>query len=315
MPLIQKDSIIGHKDILMFLERVMERNTLAHAYFFVGPEGIGKTFLIEWLVQKLMGPQGLRHPDVFVVERLIEEKTGKQKSFVSVEQMREVRMHMSTSSFLGGWKIVFIKEAEYMNKEAANALLKILEEPPQKRLFLLRASSPESLPLTILSRCQLLRCKPVSEEMITLRLIEDGFSKEEAKKIAVISAGRPGIAFSFAEDIQVREQYEEQRRLFSDLLVSSPAKRLTLLSGLLPKEEQNRQQLAQELLERWESTVRDLLLSSLHLKTNNIGEESSSVEKSSLHWCSVLERIRKVHVVLKQNAHPLIGLEEVLLHL
>ena len=315
MPLIQKDSIIGHKDILTFLERVMEKNTLAHAYFFVGPEGIGKTLLIEWLVQKLMGPQGIHHPDVLVVERLMDEKTGKQKSFVSVEQMREVRMHMSTSSFLGGWKIVFIKEAEYMNKEAANALLKILEEPPQRRLFLLRASSVESLSLTIFSRCQLLRCKPVSEEVITLTLTEEGFSKEEAKKIALIAAGRPGTAFSFAEDIQLREHYQEQKRLFSDLLASSPAKRLTLLSGLLPKEEQNRQHLAQELLERWESIVRDLLLSSLDLKITSIDEKSLSSQKSSLHWCSVLERVHQVRVALRQNSNPLIGLEEVLLHL
>src|SRR3989338_393110 len=107
--------------------------TLPHALLFVGPKGAGKTSVAHQLGKALLG--SLTHPDFLTLERLVDEKTGKRKSQISVEQIRELNARLGLSSLGGGWKVVFIEEATALSMGAVNALLKTLEEPKGKVLF------------------------------------------------------------------------------------------------------------------------------------------------------------------------------------
>ena len=171
--------LIGHDRIQTVFSRMLARETLPHALLFVGPEGVGKTTVAHQLVKTLLG--SLAHPDFQTLERLVDEKTGKRKSQISVEQIRELNARLGLSSLGGGWKVVFIQEAAALSTGAVNALLKTLEEPKGKVLFLLRAGSTDGLPATIVSRCQTMRFSIVSGREIVEGLTKMGFSRADAQ--------------------------------------------------------------------------------------------------------------------------------------
>lgn len=308
--------IFGQEKALSFLKKILKTKNLAHAYLFVGPESIGKTAIAEWFIKQLVGEQGFSHPDVFVLERLVDEKTGKEKRVLTVDQVRSLRASLSLSSFLGGYKVAFIKEADKLNAEAANALLKILEEPPEKTIFLLRASFTEQLPATIVSRCQVLRFALVSSSEIEDKFRQKNFSAQQVHFFALYALGRPGRVFSLIKSPEKQELFEQEAKNFLSLWNSPVYKRLSLVSAWLPKNEQNRQGRALDLLEQWEWMMRDLLLSSLGLTENRFYDLSKEKQTNTpFAWVSALTCLQKARASLLQNGNPVLCLQEVVLKL
>src|SRR3989339_1284075 len=115
-------SIIGHNRIQEVLLRMLEQGTLPHALLFVGSQGLGKTTMAQALIRHLLGSstQVQNHPDYQEVHRLVDEKTEKRKTSISVKQIREVTARLGLTSLSGGWKIVFFEQAQFLSQGAAN---------------------------------------------------------------------------------------------------------------------------------------------------------------------------------------------------
>jgi DNA polymerase-3 subunit delta' len=313
--------IIGHEKVLSFLEKSLKNGQLSHAYLFVGPEGVGRAAVAEWLIKKVLGPSGLSHPDVSVVKRLVDEKTDKIKSEIVVRQIRELRERLAMSGFLGGRKFAFIEEADALNVEAANALLKTLEEPTSDTTLILSALSSDRLLPTIVSRCQIIRFTPVAREKISRVLIERGVPRAEAEALAALSAGRPGYALRLLHDEEARSLEETSVRQFIEVASAPAAARLARAAAWLPKDEANKKEQIKSLLDRWEWLLRDVLLLSSDI--DELAARAAAYpelvylakNKKIDHWSTAIEILREIKDDLTVNVNPTLALEHLFLNL
>lgn len=193
--------ITGHKRIIHILENQIKKDTLSHAYLFLGPSSLGKFTLAKIFSQTLLclsdGDKKLPcgecsscqsflkniHPDFILVKNT--------DGLVSIEAIRELKRQISFLPTLSKRKIVIFEEACYLTPEAQNALLKTLEEPP-KYLILILVAQRENLLPTILSRCTILNFQPISHEEIEKELLKSGASSEKANFLACLSLGQIG---------------------------------------------------------------------------------------------------------------------------
>ncbi len=197
--------IEGHDEIRDLFRRIVASGRLAHAYLFLGPEGIGKRRFALLLSQALqcehrpaeeLDPceecsscrqiKAGTHPDVTVATR------PEDRIEFPIETVRsEIIRPLSMKPTQGRYRIVIADEANTFNEYSANALLKTLEEPPQRSLLILLSTSPELLLPTILSRCQQIWFKPLSPEVISRILVEQGAVSdvETARYFAELAEG------------------------------------------------------------------------------------------------------------------------------
>ena len=196
--------IIGHEDIINMLQVMLKTGRIPHSLLFVGPAGIGKGMVANVLAAALLchdadsRPCGKClscaqleqkvHPDLLVVRP--EGRT------IKIEQIRAVQHEMSLAPYTGRYKVCIIEEAETMTKEAANSLLKVLEEPPGDVVFILVSAARYRLLQTIISRCRLLSFQPIVCKQLAEALIAKGFAAEQAKVAARLSSGRMGTALN-----------------------------------------------------------------------------------------------------------------------
>jgi DNA polymerase-3 subunit delta' len=194
------------------------RGRLHHAWLLCGPEGVGKATFAYRAARRLLGaapdatrgPLGARpddpvsrlisaqaHPDLLVLERLVEN--GKVKKSISVDQARDLPEFFSKSPSQAKARVAIIDAADDLNINAANALLKVLEEPPQNGVLLMVTHAPGRLLATIRSRCRRLVFPVWSEEaLIQLILSRSDVDADEAARIAAMAAGSPGAALGLS---------------------------------------------------------------------------------------------------------------------
>ena len=307
-------SLIGHETAREVLTRALRGEHLAHAYLFVGPDGVGKSTVARALLAAFLqvDPTALEtHPDFVAIERLSDEKTGKEKTQIRVDQVRAVTERLAMSSF-SGRKGVWIEEADRLHPAAANALLKTLEEPQGRVLFLLRASSSESVLPTIASRCQVLRFHLVSKEKMEAGLKMRGLAADEAQAIAAGAAGRPGWALRWTQDRSWRAEMETRVEQVRQLLASSLAARFRLIGEFLPKDEVNKAAVLGQILAVWERGARDRLLVSLGCQELTTQKETD-VSGSAHRWLSTLQAVREARAAVRHNINPQLALEHVAL--
>lgn len=141
--------IIGHQKQLDRLGKAVETSTLSHAYLFAGPVGVGKMTVAKKLAEMVVGPITENfNPDLLEVGLL------QDKSEITIAQIRDLSYKLSLKPYSAQYKVAIIDNAESMNSEAANALLKVLEEPKPNTIIILITSNPNRLPKTIVSRTQ-----------------------------------------------------------------------------------------------------------------------------------------------------------------
>ena len=195
-----------------------ERGRLHHAWLLSGVEGTGKATFAYRAARRLLGaaadpasgPLGARrddpvsrlisaqsHPDLLVLERLVEG--GKTKKSISVDQSRELPEFFSKSPSQAQFRVAIIDAADDLNLNAANALLKVLEEPPERGVLFLVTHAPGRLLATIRSRCRRLRF-PIwaPDRLETLVRNRTGAEHEDAKHAAIMAGGSPGAALALA---------------------------------------------------------------------------------------------------------------------
>ncbi len=193
---------IGNDRAVSFLEQSLQSGRPAQAYAFIGADDLGKSTLAVAFARRLQG-----NPDGFNTDlHVLEPEAGKKN--ISIEQVREFIKSLNLSSFSGSYKIGIVKQADKLTLEAANALLKTLEEPKDKVIIILLAPEESSLLPTIVSRSQILHFQPVAASVIYDFLVEEhGAGRSLAKDLSNLSLGRPLKALAWLEDKEAYQEY------------------------------------------------------------------------------------------------------------
>lgn len=185
---------------------------LGHAQLITGPAKLGKHLLADQLAKRLLCQQTTpdlppcgqclscqrfdsgTHGDFRTIMLEVNEKTGKLRTEISVDQIRAFNDWLSKTSQLGGAQVAIIRSAHELNRSAANALLKTLEEPLENRFVLLVTDKPYRLPITVHSRCQRIVVKVPDAESGLQWLLSQGVSRENALQALALADGSPGKA-------------------------------------------------------------------------------------------------------------------------
>lgn len=274
---------LGQEKAITFFTRALQNGALSHACLLVGPHGTGKTRVLEWLARELIGPQGFAHPDVLVISRQENVKTGKMSLDVRAEQAEEIRRFASLASAFGGNKMIVVEEADALNASSANMLLKILEEPPENTFFFLRAASLTHVLPTLVSRSVVLRFHLLADAVIQEALLERSASEAQAKQIVALAAGRPGVAFSFFESPELFEAAASAAAEAQRFFDASPLEQFAEASLLSRSgDESTSREDALHTLSLWQAAARQRLLSSLGLGNRPQGHDSAEAWLSRL---------------------------------
>lgn len=209
--------IIGHERVVESLRRAIASNRLPHALIFAGPAGVGKTHLALELAKALncVGEdppcqtcihcrqiEAGAHPDVSLVERV------EGKDNIAIQQVRELRETAALRPFQGRTRIYLVTGADALTPQAADALLKTLEEPQPQVKMLLTATDAEKLPPTVVSRCRVVALHPVEMSRISGALQEQGLDMAEADRLARLALGSVGWALRAAKQPKLATERE-----------------------------------------------------------------------------------------------------------
>lgn len=231
--------LVGHDAAEKLLAEAHASGRLAHAWLICGPRGIGKATLAYRFARYLLAkgragdadagpglfgddlpatpPDSLHidpenptvqrvmaggHADLVAVERRVDEKSGKRKTEIVIDDVRGIGSFMGMTSAEGGWRVAVIDAADEMNRNAANAVLKVLEEPPEGAVLLLVAHNPGRLLPTILSRCRRLVLRPLEDDQVAdlAQRYDPELTPEEATELARLAEGSIGRALALAEE-------------------------------------------------------------------------------------------------------------------
>lgn len=233
--------IVGHETAVESLRRALSADRLSHALLLVGPSGVGKRRLALELAMALNCEgddvpcrQCLdcrqiaagSHPDVLVIEH------GEGKDSIAIQQVRELRDAASLRPFQGRRKVYVIADAEELTLQAADALLKTLEEPHPQVTIVLTAAEVDGLPGTIVSRCRVIPLRAVEAATIARALIGRGLDEAEAERVARLARGSAGWALRAAAQPKLVAQREELIGRLSTLLDLNVEGRLQLAESL-----------------------------------------------------------------------------------
>ncbi|MBM2825790.1 MAG: polymerase subunit [Dehalococcoidales bacterium] len=329
--------VIGQTRAVSFFQRSLEKGSLAHAYLFVGPAHVGKMTLALNLAQALNCERAevpcgectscqqilsARHPDVQVISLSRDaEPEARARAEISIDQVRQLQHSASLPSFAGRYKIFIIDGAELLSTEAANCLLKTLEEPVGRVVFILLTANERLLPATVVSRCQRVELLPLAITEIEATLSSRwGVEPERARLLARLSHGGLGWAVLAAGDDVLLKQHTERRDELLDMVNADFEKRFVYADRLAAQFSQNRA-LVQERLDLWLDWWRDLLLvkAGLTEAVTNVDRSGRLVEMAkdySLHQIrAFIGGIRTAGEQLRQNASPRLVLEALMLGL
>jgi DNA polymerase-3 subunit delta' len=281
--------LLGHDWAVSLLRAHIAQGEVRHAYLFSGPAGVGRRTLAIRLAQALNCPEPIeagqpcrkcrtcrqiemmQHADLFVVQ------ADKEGGILKVDQIRELQHSLSLHPYEARYKIALLLRFEEANQNAMNALLKTLEEPAPQVKLLLTAESPENLLPTIVSRCELIRLRPLPLEQVEAGLMARvGIEMEQARLLAHISGGRPGFAIRLAADPLIIEERTEWLNELRRLLSANVVERFDFADGFGKDKEKMRSTLIV-----WSSFWRDVVLKAA----------SASTPIANLDWQEMVESI------------------------
>ncbi|MDP2334754.1 MAG: DNA polymerase III subunit delta' [Reyranella sp.] len=218
--------LVGHDDAEKTMLAAQQSGRLHHAWLLTGPRGIGKATLAWRFTRFLLcgqhegglfgdGPESLEvapdapgralvdarsHPDLFHLRRSLNPDTGRMRAEIAVDDVRGLGAFMHMTPAMGKWRVAIVDSADEMNRNSANAVLKILEEPPPNAVLLIVAHAPGRLLPTIRSRCRRLALQPLADETV-VHLIGDHVpdtKPEERLALARLAEGSIGRALELA---------------------------------------------------------------------------------------------------------------------
>jgi DNA polymerase-3 subunit delta' len=323
-------SVVGHHEAQRLLVREALSGQVRHAYLISGPERIGKTTLaLEFA--RLLQCQGRdagspepcgacgscrriaagSHPDARLVVRPAD------KRILPVELVREVIHAANLAPSVGPWRIFILPEVERMAAAAANALLKTLEEPPERVVLLLTCSEPETLLPTVVSRCQLVPTQPPTPDEIRKALVEQwNVEPQRAEQLAALSHGHIGWAIDAAQRPEIERARSESLARLISLTGASRDERLRAAAMLASDTDA-----ARVVVELWLVWWRDVVLAACGAqRLSSAGEARAEAERqgSALgleRTQSFLSALVAAREALEANANPQLTIETLLLDL
>jgi DNA polymerase-3 subunit delta' len=326
--------LVGQDRAVTLLQRNLERGAVAHAYLMVGPPHVGKMTLALELAQALNceaaePPCGEcdscrkvaagKHADVQVIGLDSGNSGDKTRTEISIEQVREMQHAANLPPFEGKCKVFIIDGAEMMSNEAANCLLKTLEEPSAGVIFVLLTANDSLLPTTVVSRCQRLELRPLPVPQIeTVLSGRRGLESDRAGLLSRLCHGRLGWALTAADDESLLERRAQLLERLLEVIGGDNELRFDYAAQLATQFGQNRAAV-REVLDLWLDWWRDLFLVKLGAgdAVTNIDHEA---ELDEMGWGYSLPQIRafinsiqSAAEQLEQNANPRLALEVMML--
>jgi len=317
--------VIGQAGAITFLKAAFSSGRIAHAYVFVGPEGIGKrkaalNFAKLLLCEKPLGSEpcdscvsclkagataaaasgASNHPDI--------QEVSPEGQVIKIDAIREACRRLSLRGFESLFKILIVTKAGALNDESSNALLKTLEEPTANTVIILLADTLKSVLPTIASRCQRVVFSSLKQEVIESILIKQwGASPEAATYLSLISEGSLGSALKFHED----GLFLRKNEMIKNALDRNCG--LDVFLDLSSKERQDRQENIKEVLFVLSSWFRDLLLAKIESRSFiNVDKEDDIMRDAhSFSFAEIEDRLVSIADAardLKRNSNARIAL-------
>jgi len=330
--------IIGQDRTVSLLQRGLERGSLSHAYLVVGPEHVGKMTLAKDLAcavncESNEPPCGEcdscqriaagKHADISVtslVENGNDEKgEDGNRTKIGVGQIDQILHSVSLPPFEGKCKVFILDGAEFLSIGAANRLLKTLEEPADRVLFLLLTTNEGMLPITVISRCQRLELRALgTREMETALVTQWNVDAEKARLLSRLANGCLGWAVTAANDGSLLQKRDEWMEGMLTTIDAGYEERFNYAARLAGRFSRNRREV-QETLDLWLEWWRDLLLMNAECSDEVINIDRLSVltdmanNYSLVRIRAFIEIIRSTGENLRLNANPQLALEVLML--
>ncbi len=309
--------IIGNEEILSTLFSSIRENRVAGCYIIEGADGTGKLTISRLFAASLCCPNrkengqpcGVCHSckNIFLnnyidVMEVRPEEEGKR---ISIGQIREMLSATHISATEGDWRVFIIDESQNMKKEAQNALLKSIEEPSDKTVFLLLTNDKTKLLPTVRSRAVLLKTAPLSDKDLSLALKKTGYDKEDLDSIVLLSGGSLGKALSLIKDPGALLVQKKSLDYFKAIMNGAG---FTGLCGIFPPATTTRSDLA-AFLPMIKSGLRDLLLKKTDpfARCSFFTDEKFALDLSSItseaQAVTLFDLCEKLSLALEQNVN------------
>ena len=328
---------VGHHKAIASLERAVKNGRLSHAYLLTGPPRVGKRTLALDIARAVncleenppcaecsqcqRVTKGL-HSDISIIglEPMPSDETRLRTSIL-IRQVREAQEQAVLKPYEGAGRVFIFEDAELLSEEAANALLKTLEEPPEQVTLVLLATAAELLPETIVSRCTVIRLRPLSHALVEESLRDaHGATPELAARIARASRGRLGWALEALADPSLLEARAERLEELLAATYGTLEQRFGLASSLATRFTRDRADAGRSLA-LWLGWWRDVLVAncgSPELVANVDHRRHVDAAAGSLAPHQIADAISAINETwdrLEANVNPRLALESLMLRL
>jgi DNA polymerase III subunit delta' len=299
--------IIGHKKQLEMIEHDIESDSLAHAYLFAGPSSIGKFAIAKMFVNILQCNNNLcnecptckqlqagSHADTIVIK----DEGGS----IKIEQIRDViaRLQMTNQA---NYKVLLIDGAQRLTPEAANCLLKTLEEPPQNTIIIMTTSNVREILPTIISRIRLIKFSSYSQKFLKEKLgpVYPDADEETLEQVCSLSMGKSGKAIKLLEDSDLLASYRTMYNMLCEFLEDKPLHaKFKLVEEIIADDRDTK-----EFLEVFTHLVRSRLHKGL--------EAQILTDEKRDRYLHILSSLEETRGLLKRNINARLALESLAL--
>ena len=328
---------VGHDRAVTLLRRGLEIGRTSHAYLVSGPARVGKMTLALDLTaalncadpgrpcgecgQCVRIARGL-HADVRVIGAGSPRgEQGRPRLSIGIDQVREVRREANLRPFEGSFRVLIFDGVERLTDEAANSILKLLEEPPDRVVLILLSSDASAVPSTIASRCQLLELRPLPLQTVAEVLRDEhGADRDTADEIARRSGGRLGWALEAVERREILTDLSERFEALTDVIKAGLEARFAYAESLASSFFRSRDTVWEEL-RMWLDLWRDLLLMKEggddYVVNLPLADQLSLMAESmaTADIVAAVGCVRETWLHLERNVNPRLALEEMMLRL